>query len=190
MSDRDADHLLVRLRDGARVTVRPCTEADEPALRCLLSGLRPQSRRMRFFTGGLDMDGAAHMSAATGEGRFGLVAHDETGALVAHALYAQLDSTHAEVGVEVADHLHGRGLGTLLIEQLAAEAERHGVTTFVADVLPENRAMLDVFRDGFDARVRFREGIDKVEFPTSSWRAASERFPESQASSPAHLRAP
>jgi hypothetical protein len=46
----------------------------------------------------------------------------------------------------------------------------------VAEVLPENRAMLDVFRDGFDAHVAFHEGIDTVEFPTSTWRLARERF--------------
>ncbi len=39
--------------------------------------------------------------------------------MVAHALYIQLDGTRAEVAVEVADHLHGRGFGTILIEQLA-----------------------------------------------------------------------
>ena len=48
---------------------------------------------------------------------------------------------------------------------------------FVAEVLPENGAMLDVFRDGFDAHVAFHEGTDTVELPTSAWRMASERFP-------------
>jgi GNAT superfamily N-acetyltransferase len=37
------------------------------------------------------------------------------------------DKTCAEVAVEIADHLHGRGLGTLLIERLAAVAERRGL---------------------------------------------------------------
>lgn len=55
-------------------------------------------------------------------------------------------------------------------------AERHGITRFVAEVLPENRAMLDVFRDGFDAHVACREGVDRVEFPTGAWRTASKRF--------------
>ena len=36
--------------------------------------------------------------------------------------------------------------------------------------------MLDVFRDGFDARVVWDDGVEKVEFATSSWRLARRRF--------------
>ncbi len=105
------------------------------------------------------------------------MAHDETGAIVGHAVFIVLDATHAEVAVEIADHLHGRGLGTLLIERLAMIAEQRGITHFVAEVLCENRAMLDVFREGFDARVVHREGPEeRVEFLTSGWRLARERF--------------
>jgi GNAT superfamily N-acetyltransferase len=168
----------VRLRDGSLVTLRPTTPADEPALRAFLAGLCLEARRLRFFSGAVNLSYAAHSAADASAGRFGLVAHDELGALVAHALYIQLDATRAEVAVEVADHLHGRGLGTILIERLGAVAERHGVTRFVAEVLPENGAMLDVFRVGFDAHVARRDGVDRVEFPTSAWRTASKRFPE------------
>lgn len=177
MEYNDRDVELVRLRDGSQVTVRPAGARDEPALHSFLTGLCPEARRLRFFSGGADMTGAAHLAAATGARRFGLVVHDETGALIAHALYVQLDGTRAEVAVEVADHLHDRGLGTILIERLAGVAEQHGITHFLADVLPGNHAMLDVFRDGFDAHVALHEGVDRVEFPTSSWRTASERFP-------------
>lgn len=169
---------LVRLRDRSLVTLRPVTAADEPALRSFLAGLCLEAQRLRFFSGAVDLSGAAHLAADTSAGRFGLVAHDEMGVLVAHALYIQLDRTRAEVAVEVADHLHDRGLGTILIERLAAVAERQGVTRFVAEVLPENRAMLDVFRDGFDAQVAGHDGVDRVEFPTSAWLTASERFVE------------
>jgi hypothetical protein len=64
-------------------------------------------------------------------------------------------------------------------------AEEHGITRFVAEVLPQNRAMLAVFRDGFDARVAMRDGSGcgrvphlGVAHPTSAWRTARERFPE------------
>jgi len=167
---------LVRLRDGSFVTIRAAAAQDEPALRSFLRGLCLTARRMRFFTGGADMDSAAHLLATTGSDRYGLVAHDEEGLLVGHALYILLDPTRAEVAVEVADHIHGCGLGTILTERLAAVAERRGVRSFVAEVLPENRAMLDVFRDGFDADITFHQGIETVEFPTSSWQLAHERF--------------
>jgi len=168
---------VLRLRDGSRVSVRAASAADEPALGVLLKGLGEEARRLRFFTAAVDLSGAAHHVASTDAGRFGLVAHDETGLPVGHALYARLaEPTRAEVAVEVADHLHGRGLGTQLIAALATVAERHGITRFVAEVLPENHAMLAVFRDGFDARCAVRDGVEMVEFPTAAWRLAGERF--------------
>jgi len=167
---------VIRLRDGSSVTVRAARAEDEPALLVFLSGLCLEARRMRFFTGAADIEFAAHLAAASGADRYGVIAHDEEGVTVGHATYVKLDDERAEVAVEVADHLHGRGLGTLLIERLAAVAESHGITTFVAEVLPENRAMLDVFRDGFDAHVRFHDGTDTAEFPTAAWRLARERF--------------
>jgi len=173
---------LVRLRDGSQVTLRPATADDEPALRSFLAGLCLEARRLRFFSGAVDIGRAAHLVADTSTGRFGLVAHDEMGLLVAHALYIQLNDTRAEVAVEVADHLHDRGLGTILIERLGAVAEQHGITRFVAEVLPENRTMLEVFRAGFDAQIAYRNGVDRVEFPAAAWRAASERFPEQRCS--------
>jgi L-amino acid N-acyltransferase YncA len=159
------------------VTIRPASARDEPALRSFLDGLCPEARRLRFFTGAANIASAARLAATTGAGRYGLVAHDEAGVLVGHATYVQLDETRAEVAVEVADHLHGRGLGTILIERLAIVAEQRGITHFVAEVLSENDAMLDVFREGFDARVVRHEGPEKrVEFLTAGWRLARERF--------------
>jgi GNAT superfamily N-acetyltransferase len=172
---------VVHLRDGTTVAIRPVRPADEAPLRTFLAGLCPEARRLRFFTGAADVKRAAQWAADTVPGRehrdqYGLLAHDETGALVAHASYAQLDARRAEVAVEVADHLHGRGLGTILIERLAAVAEGRGLTELVAEVLPENREMLDVFRDGFDARTTYHEGIETVMLPTAAWRLARSRF--------------
>jgi L-amino acid N-acyltransferase YncA len=168
---------LVRLRDGSLVTIRPVCEEDETPLRVFLSGLCAEARRLRFFSGAIDLAKAAQWAADTGTGRCGLVAHDETGMIVGHAVYISLEPTRAEVAVEVADHLHGRGLGTILIERLAVIAEQRGITHFVAEVLYENRAMLEVFREGFDARVVRHEGPEeRVEFLTSGWRLAHERF--------------
>ena len=167
---------LVRLRDGSKATVRAARAGDEPAVLVLLGSLRPDELRMRFFTGAVNLDKAAHDESSVQDGRFGLVAHDSSGMLVAHAFYACLDDARAEVAVEVADHLHGRGLGTLLLEMLARVAEDEGIHTFHAEVLPDNHAMLNVFRKAFAAHVRFRAGVEHVEFATSAWRAARERL--------------
>jgi len=168
------------LRDGSLVTIRQVAKDDETPLRVFLGDLGAEARRLRFFGGAIDTVKAAHWAADPVTDRCGLVAHDETGMIVGHAVYAPLDPKRAEVAVEVADHLHGRGLGTILIERLAVIAEQRGITHFVAEVLCENRAMLEVFREGFDARVVRHEGPqEQVEFLTSGWRVAHERFDRS-----------
>ncbi|MHB8240428.1 MAG: GNAT family N-acetyltransferase [Solirubrobacteraceae bacterium] len=173
----DGQPELVNLRDGSVVSLRPVRDGDEPALRLFLADLCPEARRLRFFSVTIDTARAAHWAADTTAGHFGLLAHDETGRIVGHALYIQLAPARAEVAVEVDDRFHGRGLGTILIERLAIEAERGGITHFVAEVLCENRAILDVFREGFDARVVQRDGPQEtVEFLTSGWRLAHRRF--------------
>jgi hypothetical protein len=64
---------------------------------------------------------------------------------------------------------------TLQRPRLAAIAEQDGITHFVAAVLAEHHAML--FREGFDGRVIRRARPElTVEFLTSCWRPANERF--------------
>jgi GNAT superfamily N-acetyltransferase len=167
---------VVELRNGSSVTVRAVRPGDEAALLEFLTDLCADSRRLRFFSGCIDVAAAAHWAAGMPSDRCGLLAHDEMGVLVAHAACVQLDQTRAEVAVEVADHLHDCGLGTVLLERLGVLAEEGGITQFVAEVLPENRLMLDVFRDGFDAQVLLHGGIEMITFPTSAWRLARERF--------------
>jgi len=171
------DSLLVSLRSGQPVLLRLMVAADEDQLCRFLAALCLEARRLRFFSGGVDIEQVAHQVAATGPGRMGLLAIGADGQIVGHAVAICLSPTTAEVAVEVSDDLHGEGLGTILIERLAELAEATGIETFVAQVLGDNRAMLDVFRTGFDAHVSWREGLDFVEFPTSAWRLAQARYP-------------
>ncbi len=134
---------------------------------------------MRFFTGAANLRAAAHWAANEGADGSGLLAFDMQGRLLGHAAYARIDAERAEVAVEVADSMHSLGLGTILLQLLAEHAEQAGVKSFLAEVLPANRAMLAVFREGFDAEVSFEGGTDRVEFPTSAWRLPEKRFPTS-----------
>jgi GNAT superfamily N-acetyltransferase len=70
----------------------------------------------------------------------------------------------AEVALEVADAMQGKGLGTALLCQLAAAANQLGIQVLDAEVLPENRQMLHVFRDcGYPVKVRSLPGVELVE---------------------------
>jgi acetate---CoA ligase (ADP-forming) len=90
---------------------------------------------------------------ADGDARMTLLAHlDER--VVAVAGYDRLNEPGAaEVAFAVADEMHGRGLATRLLEQLAEIAASRAITRFDAEVMAGNRAMLGVFAGaGFDTR--------------------------------------
>jgi GNAT superfamily N-acetyltransferase len=169
---------VLHLRNGLTVSVRPVTGDDEAALMAFLAGLSVDSRRLRFFTTGVDLRAEAHRGAAGDDSEHhGVVALAPGGRLVGHAIYVRCaGAQRAEVAVEVADDFHHLGLATLLIIRLAQCAEGRDIKSFYAEVLPENLDMLAVFREGFAAMtVNRRDEVD-VEFATSSWRAAQARF--------------
>ncbi|MFC5062855.1 GNAT family N-acetyltransferase [Actinomycetospora atypica] len=73
--------------------------------------------------------------------------------IIAIGRYVRLgaDDPSAEVAFVVRDDHQGRGLGSILLEHLAAAAEEVGISRFVAEVLAENRAMVHTFRQaGYD----------------------------------------
>lgn len=84
----------------------------------------------------------------------------------------------AEVAFAVVDEYQGRGAGTLLLEHLGRIARANGVKEFEADVLGDNKRMLEVFAgSGFIVRRSFESGVVHVCFPTKEtkqFRAASE----------------
>src|SRR5213076_2708789 len=101
------------------------------------------------------------------------------GVVVALASYVRLrDPRRAEVAFTVADILQGRGIGTRLLERLAAHASRAGIDEFVAQVLPQNAAMLKMFRDaGFATTRQLGGGVVEVRLqitPTEEYRAATD----------------
>ncbi|GAA5162264.1 GNAT family N-acetyltransferase [Ornithinimicrobium tianjinense] len=71
----------------------------------------------------------------------------------------------AEVAFNVSDHHQGRGIGSVLLEHLADIGREDGVRRFVADVLPQNRKMIGVFKDaGYDVSHEFDDGVIAVSF--------------------------
>ena len=172
----------VALRDGATVSVRPLVAADEPELRSLLDGLSIESRTLRFFSAGADVHRAAtYMASLTPErGRALVAVTGEPERIVAHAAYVrEEDASRAEVAFEVADDWQGRGISTLLLAHLSELAIADGIETFTAVVLPDNRRMIQVFRDsGFAVDVKSAPGELLVELPAELGDEAHARFEE------------
>jgi GNAT superfamily N-acetyltransferase len=66
----------------------------------------------------------------------------------------------AEVAFAILDGFQGRGIGTLLLQHLSLIADANGITEFEADVLGENRQMLEVFaHSGFETRNSLDSGV-------------------------------
>jgi len=168
----------VGLRDGRRVRIRAVRADDQAAVLTLLESLSLESRRRRFLSVAVNLPEAARLASRSAwPEAVGLVAlTDEDETVVAHALAVRTNEREAEVAFEVADDYHGDGLATLLLIRLAALAEAHGITHFVADVLPENHPMLAVFHDAFPHRESHLSGIVDVRFPTGDWPQARARF--------------
>ena len=160
----------VELRDGSTVRVRPVMAADAEALTTFLRELSPDSRRYRFF-GTVDLESAAQaMASGGGPDDHGLVAL--TGVpehVIGHAQYLRGPSAAvAEVAFAVADAFQGRGLGTLLLAHLAEHAHAAGVELLDAQVMADNRRMIDMFHgSGFPVLTRSEGGTRYVRFPAS-----------------------
>ncbi|HEV7133626.1 MAG TPA: GNAT family N-acetyltransferase [Gaiellaceae bacterium] len=170
------DPTDVILRDGSTMRLTAPSAADAEALLEFFAQLSDRSRYQRFH-------GFPHLSPALVESfvdpnweERGSLAGWLEGRVVALANYARLrDPLVAEVAFTVDDEVQGRGIGTRLLERLAALAARAGIEEFVAVVLPENRAMLGVFRDaGFDVTRELAGGEVEVRFPI----AATEHYRE------------
>lgn len=89
--------------------------------------------------------------------------------IVAVATTERVAPGEAEVAFLVADSEHGRGLGSLLLEHLAAACRDQGIQRFVAEVLPENTLMIRVFQDaGFAVSRWNHSGVISVGMSTEA----------------------
>jgi acetate---CoA ligase (ADP-forming) len=155
----------VVLRDGSTLRLRPTTPADQELLLSFFDRLSPESRYLRFQGAGIvDARTVEPFLHTDFDATVSLVGELE-GEAVALATYVRLRDPHrAEVAFAVADTLQGRGVGTRMLERLAAHAARVGIDEFVAQVLPQNAAMLRVFRDaGYTASRQLAGGVVEVE---------------------------
>lgn len=160
---RIQDRALVRdviLRDGSTLQLQASTPGDRDEIKAFYDGLSQESRFFRF-RGYPRADLAARVEAdARGVDRFALIGR-HGGRVVACASYAALrEKGVAEIAFAVADEYQHLGIGTMLLEQLAAIAVARGLHRFTAEVMAENRKMLGVFEHAGFAMSRVGSGSD------------------------------
>lgn len=169
--DWEADVLL---RDGRPVHLRPITPADGDALRRFHRSLSPQTVYLRFFTpkpelSDADVERFTHVDHVD---RVALVVVDR-GDLVGVGRFDALGDGSAEVAFVIRDDVQGLGLGSILLEHLAAAARELGIERFVADVLPTNARMLATFREaGYSVTQHHEQDVLVVSFALASTEAS------------------
>jgi acyl-CoA synthetase (NDP forming)/GNAT superfamily N-acetyltransferase len=134
--------------DGTIVHVRDVGPADRAEIERLHAQASDRSIYLRFFTP--NRAGAeqyvARLAAPPSTDHHALGAFVR-GRMVGVAAFERVDDTSAEFALLVADDCQHQGIGTLLLEHLAASARGAGITRFVAEVLGENALMLDTARN-------------------------------------------
>ncbi len=167
----DGDAQSLTLFDGTAAVLRPIRPADAEALRMFHAGLSHTTIQMRFFSRHLELtaDEVHRFTHVDGADRQALVV-EAGGALVAVARYDRTAVPQAaEVAFVVADAFQHHGLGGLLFAALARRAREAGITTFLAETLAENRAMLGVFHAaGYPVRTSYSFGVVEVTIDISA----------------------
>ena len=157
----------VVVADGGTVHIRPIQPTDADALVAFHESLSARTRYLRFFSAypriperdlhrftHVDHHDRVALLALLGNEIIGVGRYDRTP-----------EADDAEVAFVVTDAHQGRGIGSALLEHLAAAARESGVARFTAVVLAENDAMLRVFRDaGYQTTRHFEQGEVSLEF--------------------------
>ncbi len=178
----------VVLKDGSVCRLRPIKPSDADGIQLFHARQSDESIYLRFFApmrqlSERDLTRFTHVDY---QDRMALVAtiHDD---IVGIGRYDRIDERVAEVAFNISDHLHGKGIASVLLEHLAALAAAAGIREFEAEVLPQNRKMLAVFSEaGYKVARRFEDGVVMLSFaiePTAeslSVRFAREHRAEAQ----------
>lgn len=154
--------------DGGTVHLRPIRPDDADGLTGLMDRSSDQTRYYRFF-------GPMKRLSAKDLHRFTHVDHDSRVAFVVllgdqvigvgrYDRYPGTDD--AEVAFLVEDAHQRRGLGSVLLEHLAAAGRERGIKRFVAEVLAQNSTMVRVFQDaGYKSARSYEDGVVHLTFP-------------------------
>ncbi|MFG3144773.1 GNAT family N-acetyltransferase [Streptomyces sp. NPDC048243] len=149
MTDDDRPPVYALLQDGTTVCIRTPLPGDHESLHGLYEEMSPDNLRLRFFAASRrSADMAADRACATPRPGYASLLAEAQGHVVGLAEYETgEDPDTAEISISVADGLHHRGVGTLLVEHLVSAARAAGIREFTADALAENHEVLRLFAD-------------------------------------------
>ena len=164
MIDAEKYSAFEKLRDGRRFEIRALKPEDRASLVSAVERVGAQSLYRRFFAVRrnfteqetdffVNVDFVNHVALAA------IADNGGRTMIVGGGRYVLVKPGKAEVAFAVVDQYQSQGIGTVLMRHLAAIAREAGLQELVADVLPENVAMLKVFeRSGLRVSAKRESG--------------------------------
>jgi GNAT superfamily N-acetyltransferase len=154
-------------RIDAQVSIRAVSLGDGERLRGMFSRVSSETIYLRFHIPYpevpertlalmLDVDHPDYDSLVA-------VAAEE---IVGHAMYVRLgNGSEAEMAIIVEDGWQSKGVGKLLLSELAERARLRGIDIFIAEVLRENRRMLGLAAMVPETDYTIEDGLYHVRMP-------------------------
>ena len=155
-------HLIkhVQLRDGTPVTIRPIRPADMDLEKQFVRDLSDYSRYYRFMQPIRELTPAMleHFTHPDYDHEMALITtivHNGQEQEIGVARYVKYPSgDKCEFAIAIADDWHGKGVGTLLMQELINIARQNGLKSMEGFVLTANQAMLKLTKFlGFSAEM-------------------------------------
>jgi len=159
---------IENLPDGRRVEIRALRPDDRGGLLAAVDRASAQSLYRRFF--GVRRNFTEQEIKSFSDVNFidhvaivAVVEEHGRCAIVGGARYIVLRARQAELAFTVIDEYQGKGIGRKLLRHLVNIARAAGMEELVADVLPENTRMLNVFaKSGLPSRIERKTGLVQV----------------------------
>ncbi len=153
-------------KGGVKIFLRPVKITDEHLLKNFFYSLSGDSMYHRFISIRADMHHDRIQQFAVIDYTkemviLAVVQEDDKETIAGMGQYFIDESTHtAEVAFLVRDEYHGRGIGTELLLYLTYLAKKNGLHGFTAEVLVDNKPMLQIFENaGFEIEKHAEGGI-------------------------------
>lgn len=177
--DRIVHHYTTPQRED--VLIRPVRPTDDELIRELFYRLSPEAVYHRFFH---DLKRMPHQLLAeladvnytSQVGMVATVREGEREVIIGVGRYGlDLATKAAELAFTCRDDWQRKGIGTELFRSLIEFGRKHGVSSFIADVLPDNLAMMRLVNKcaGGPVKTERRDGLLRLTFEAQASPVAS-----------------
>lgn len=151
---------------GLRIRIRPVRISDEPLLKEFFYSLSDDTLYRRFASARKDMpherlQGYSVIDYGQEMVLLALTEDEEREELIGIGQYNINQETHmGDIGFVVKDGYQHKGVGTELLKHLTYAGKRKGLMGFTAEVLSDNRPMMELFKEsGFEQKKNPKEDM-------------------------------